>query len=148
LEGLECTRYFIVKLRKHCTFPLLLPMKSHPTNPHCTPHHDHHCIVTNLVGKNGQEIYKLFDHIAIQQSKMPIINKQTLNFCGVPHNQFMQITLEKPKVPHKIQLEKVILSPVAGSLHTTWQRLKNLAPRLKLYSHSSRLLMVLVFILE
>jgi hypothetical protein len=79
---------------------------------------------------------------------MPIINKQTLNFCGLPHNQFMQITLKKPKVAHKIQLEKVILCPVAGSLHTTWQRLKNLSLRLKLYSHISRLLIVLVFILE
>jgi hypothetical protein len=79
---------------------------------------------------------------------MPIINKQTLNFCGVPHNQFMQITLEKPRVAHKIQLEKGILSPVAGPLHTTWQRLKDLSPRLKLYSHMSRLLIVLVFILE
>jgi hypothetical protein len=60
----------------------------------------------------------------------------------------MQITLEKPQVAHKIQLEKVILSLVAGPLHTTWQRLKDLPPRLKLYSHISRLLIVMMFVLE
>lgn len=60
----------------------------------------------------------------MHQSKLSNINKQTLNVCGAPHNQFMQVTLEKPQVAHKIQLEKVIFSPVAGPLHTTRQRLK------------------------
>jgi hypothetical protein len=45
---------------------------------------------------------------------MVLINKQTLNFCGMPHKQFKQITLEKPQVAKNIQLENVILSPVAG----------------------------------
>jgi hypothetical protein len=57
-KGLQCTRYFIVKLQRHCTVPLLLPMKSDPTNPHCTPHYDHHGIVTYLIGEKWQEICK------------------------------------------------------------------------------------------
>ncbi len=95
----------------------------------------------------------LLKYIAMHQFKMAIMNNQTLNFCGVPHNQFKEIITEKSQVTHNIQLEKVISSLEAGPLHTTWERWKHhlgevLSPNLKLYSHISHLLIVLVFILE